>query len=232
MQGVGFPVGFAVPGWTARQPPPRSAMEGLYCRLEPLAPDRHAHALFAAFAGAPENWTYLPQDPPAEFSAYRAWLEAVARENDPLFHALIDKAAGRAAGIAALMRIDPANGVIEVGNINYAPALKRTRAATEAIFLFARRVFDELGYRRFEWKCDSLNEASRRAALRYGFTFEGIFRQALVYKGRNRDTAWFSIVDREWPRLKEGYARWLAPENFDEKGRQLRSLEALLNADA
>jgi RimJ/RimL family protein N-acetyltransferase len=207
-------------------------MEGLYCRLEPLAAERHAEALYTAFAGAAENWTYLPQDPPAHVSAYRTWLEAVAQGNDPLFYALIDKRSGHAAGLAALMRIDTANGVIEVGNINYGPALKRSRAATEAIFLLARRVFEELGYRRFEWKCDSLNAASRRAALRYGFTFEGIFRQALVYKGRNRDTAWFSIIDREWTRLREGYARWLAPENFDAEGRQLQSLGALLDADA
>ncbi len=231
MRSAGFAVGFTVPGWTARQPPPRSPMEGLYCRLEPLAADRHADALYAAFADAPENWTYLPQDLPADSSAYRAWVETVAQGGDPLFHALIDKHSFRPAGIAALMRIDRANGVIEVGNINYAPALKRSRAATEAIFLLARRVFEELGYRRFEWKCDSLNAASRRAALRYGFTFEGIFRQALVYKGRNRDTAWFSIVDREWARLREGYARWLDPANFDGEGRQRLSLGALFGGD-
>ncbi len=225
------PVGFPVPGWTARTKPPRTAMEGEYCRVEPLEAERHAAELFHAFAGAGENWTYLPQPPPTEFSDYRAWVEQVAAGSDPLFHALIDKSSGRAEGVAALMRIDTANGVIEVGNINYGLALKRSRVATEAMFLLAKRVFDELGYRRFEWKCDSLNAASRRAALRYGFTFEGIFRQAVVYKGRNRDTAWFSIVDREWPLLKEGYAGWLDPENFDADGRQRRSLGAWRGSD-
>jgi RimJ/RimL family protein N-acetyltransferase len=206
-------------------------MEGDYCRVEPLAAERHAAELFRAFAGAGENWTYLPQTPPTDLSGYKAWVEQVEAGSDPLFHALIDKRSGRAEGVAALMRIDTANGVIEVGNINYGPALKRSRVATEAMFLFARRVFDELGYRRFEWKCDSLNAASRRAAQRYGFTFEGIFRQAVVYKGRNRDTAWFSIVDREWPLLREGYMRWLDPGNFDAEGRQRRSLGAWRGGD-
>ncbi len=232
MQPVESPLGFPVPRWTARQAPPRTAMEGIYCWVEPLAADRHAEALFASYAGAPENWTYLAQEPPSDLSAYRSWIEMVAAGSDPLFHAVVEKESGRAVGVAALMRIDIANGVIEVGNINYAPALKRSRAGTEAIFLLARRVFDELGYRRFEWKCDSLNGPSRRAAQRYGFTFEGIFRQAVVYKGRNRDTAWFSIIDREWPRLKERYTRWLDPANFDADGRQRMSLGALLGADA
>ena len=227
MQEVGFPV----PGWTARTKPPRTAMEGDYCRVEPLKAERHAAELFRAFAGAGENWTYLPQTPPTDLSGYKAWVEQVEAGSDPLFHALIDKRSGRAEGVAALMRIDTANGVIEVGSINYGPALKRSRIATEAMFLFARRVFDELGYRRFEWKCDSLNEPSRRAAQRYGFTFEGIFRQAVVYKGRNRDTAWFSIIDREWPRLKESYTRWLEPGNFAADGRQLRSLGAFRGFD-
>ncbi len=230
MQRADSPVGFAVPGWTARPAPPGNAMEGLYCRVEPLAAERHAAQLFASFAGAAENWTYLSQEPPADFAAYRAWVEAAARGSDPLFHAIIEKKGGRAAGVAALMRIDTANGVIEVGNINYAPSLQRSRAGTEAIFLLARRVFDELGYRRFEWKCDSLNTPSRHAAARYGFTFEGIFRQAVVYKGRNRDTAWFSIIDREWPRLRAGYERWLDPRNFDTAGYQGKSLGACLAA--
>ena len=224
------PVGVPVPGWTAREPPPRTAMEGSYCRVEMLEA-RHADELYAAYEGAADNWTYLAQEPPAHFSAYLAWVEKVAAGSDPLFHAVIGKESGRTVGIAALMRIDTANGVIEVGNINYAPALQRSRAGTEAIFLLMRRVFDELGYRRFEWKCDSLNAASRRAAMRYGFTFEGIFRQAVMYKGRNRDTAWYSIINREWPGLKERYARWLEPANFDAKGRQRMSLGAFLGGD-
>ncbi|HWA81006.1 MAG TPA: GNAT family protein [Acetobacteraceae bacterium] len=221
-----LPVGVPLPGWTTRPMPPRTPMEGLYCRVEPLSAERHAQMLFAAYGGAAENWTYLGQEPPSDFSVYRAWVETVAEGNDPLFHAIIEKEGGQAVGVAALMRIDAANGVIEIGSINFAPVLKRSRAGTEAIFLFACRVFDELGYRRFEWKCDSLNAASRRAARRYGFTFEGIFRQAVVYKGRNRDTAWFSIIDREWPQLREGYQRWLDPGNFDAEGRQRTSLGA------
>jgi len=225
-----LPVGLPVPGWAARPMPLRQEMEGIYCRIEPLSVERHAEALFTAYAEAAENWTYLALEPPADFAAYRAWVETVANENDPLFHAIVERKSGRAVGVAALMRIDVANGVIEIGHINFAPALKRSRAGTEVIFLFARRVFDELGYRRFEWKCDSLNAASGRAARRYGFTFEGIFRQAVVYKGRNRDTAWFSIIDREWPRLREGYQRWLDPGNFDAEGRQRTSLGAWVGA--
>lgn len=217
-------IGPSIAGWTARPAPPRTSMEGRYCRIEPLAEARHAAALYAAFRGAEANWIYLPQDPPADFAAYRAWTDKAAHASDPLFHALIAKSTGEPGGIAAFERITPAHGVIEVGNVNYAPRFKRTRAATEAIFLFARRAFDELGYRRLEWKCDSLNAASRRAALRFGFSFEGIFRQAVVYKGRSRDTAWFAIIDRDWPRLKAGYERWLDPANFDAAGRQRTTL--------
>ena len=231
MEIEGRPVGFAVPGWRSRPLPPATPIEGRYCRLERLSAERHAADLFAASAAAPENWTYLPRDPPADFSEYRQWMEAAARQDDPFFHAIIAGDSGRAVGVAALMRVDPANGVIEVGNIHYAPLLQRTRAATEAIYLLMRRVFDELGYRRFEWKCDSLNAPSRRAALRYGFTFEGIFRQAVVYKGRNRDTAWFSIIDSEWPRLRAGYLRWLDPANFDSTGLQRQTLAAALAGD-
>jgi len=232
MQGDERAVGFAVLDWHARPRPSSTPIEGRYCRIEKLSAARHAAELFAASAGAPENWTWLPHEPPADFAAYRRWAEAVAETDDPLFHAVIDRASGRAAGVAALLRIDSANGVIEVGHIHFAPVLQRTRAATEAIFLLMRRVFDELGYRRFEWKCDSLNAPSRRAALRFGFTFEGIFRQAVVYKGRNRDTAWFSIIDKEWPHLAQGYARWLDPANFDAAGRQRIGLAAALGRAA
>ncbi len=150
--------------------------------------------------------------------------------DDPLFHTIVDLATGKAVGVATFMRIDRAHGVIEVGNINYSPLLQRTPAATEAMFLMMRRVFDELGYRRYEWKCDSLNAPSRAAALRLGFQFEGIFRQAVVYKGRNRDTAWFSMIDSEWPALKRAYEQWLAPENFDAEGRQPRKLAEFIAA--
>jgi RimJ/RimL family protein N-acetyltransferase len=174
------------------------------------------------------DWTYLPYGPFERLEAYRAWTDQVAAADDPLFHTIIDGASARAAGVASLMRIDSVNGVIEVGHIKYTPALQRTAAATEAMFLLMRRVFDELGYRRYEWKCDALNAPSRAAATRLGFMFEGIFRQAVVYKGRNRDTAWFSIIDREWPALRSAYERWFAADNLDAQGRQRRSLGALI----
>ena len=219
------PVGPPVPGWTPRPAPPATPIEGRYARIERLDAARHAAELFEANAPdtAGRNWTYLFDDKPATFEAYRAWAAKAASTEDPMFHAIVDRGTGRAAGVAALMRIDRAHGVIEVGHINFSPALQRTRAATEAIFLLMRRAFDELGYRRFEWKCDSLNAPSRAAALRFGFAFEGIFRQAIVYKGRSRDTAWYAIIDREWPALKAAFERWLDPANFD-SGRQLRRL--------
>jgi RimJ/RimL family protein N-acetyltransferase len=224
------PVGWPVSGWVARPLPPRTPMQGRYCRIEVLDIDRHARDLFAANADDVEgsNWTYLPVDAPPDFDAYCRWLEQTAGD-DPLFHAIVDGRTGRAAGVASYLRIDTANGVIEVGHINFSPRLQKTRAATEAMFLMMRRVFDELGYRRYEWKCDSLNAPSRAAALRLGFRFEGIFRQAVVYKERNRDTAWFSIVDGEWPALRSAFEQWLDPSNFDDAGRQRVALSTLTN---
>lgn len=165
-------------------------------------------------------WSYLPYGPFESAAGYRAWLEETCLDNDPLFHAVIDGETGKAVGLASYLRITPAVGVIEVGHIAYSPLLQRTKASTEAMFLMMQRVFDELGYRRYEWKCDALNAASRNAALRLGFEFEGIFRQATIYKGRNRDTAWLSITDKEWPSLKSAFSEWLSPENFDDNGRQ------------
>jgi RimJ/RimL family protein N-acetyltransferase len=222
-----LPVGAPVTGWTPRARPPRTVMEGRYCRVEPLDIDRHAADLHAANleGGDHSRWTYLSADGFDDLDGYRAWLRGMTASDDPLLLAIVDPATGHAAGVAAYLRIDPANGVIEVGHINYSARLQRTRAATEAMYLMMRRAFDELGYRRYEWKCDSLNAASRAAARRLGFTFEGIFRQAVVYKGRNRDTAWFSIIDAEWPALRAGFERWLAPENFDSAGHQIRRLE-------
>lgn len=230
--GFGQPIGFPVPGWTPRPRPPRTAMEGRYCRVEPLDPGRHADDLFAANAedAGGRNWTYLSVEPPPTREAYRAWAEGMAAGEDPMLHAIVDTATGRAVGVAAFMRIDPANGVIEVGHINYSPRLQRTRAATEAMALMMRRAFDELGYRRYEWKCDSLNAPSRAAAERLGFQYEGLFRQAMVYKGRNRDTAWFSVLDREWPALRSAFDRWLDPANFDEAGRQKARLSELIRS--
>jgi RimJ/RimL family protein N-acetyltransferase len=207
-------------------------MVGRLCRVELLDPARHGADLFAANQLDVEgrNWTYLSVGPFADFAAYRSWLDRVAAEADPMFHAIIDLAAAKAVGVAAYMRIAPAHGVIEVGHINYSPLLQRKPAATEAMYLMMRRVFDELGYRRYEWKCDALNAPSRAAALRLGFEYEGHFRQAVVNKGRNRDTLWFSIIDGEWPALKRAFETWLAPENFDEAGRQRQGLGELTRA--
>jgi len=222
------PVGPQVPNWSTRPLPPAAAKSGRYVRIEPLDPARHTRDLFEANAEDRDgsHWTYLFIDKPQGFEAYTAWATKSASTQDPMFHAIVDLATGKAVGVAAYMRIDPGHGVIEVGHINFAPRLQRTRQATEAIYLMMARAFDELGYRRFEWKCDHLNAPSRAAALRFGFTFEGIFRQAVVYKGRNRDTAWFSIVDGEWPAIKAAFDAWLDPANFDAQGRQVRRLEA------
>jgi RimJ/RimL family protein N-acetyltransferase len=226
---LGQPIGFSVPDWQARPRPPRTAMEGRFCRVEPLDPDRHLGDLFAANAEdkAGRNWTYLPYGPFERLEDYRRWMEQVCLGDDPFFHAIVERPSGRALGVASFMRIEPAVGVIEVGGINFAPALQRRAAASEAMYLMMRRIFDELGYRRYEWKCDALNASSRRAAERLGFRFEGIFRQATIYKGRNRDTAWFSILDCEWPALKATFERWLDPSNFDTAGRQHCSLASL-----
>jgi RimJ/RimL family protein N-acetyltransferase len=196
--------------------------------VEPLDASRHAGALHAANLLDREgrNWTYLSFEPYGSEDAYRAWAEQAATGTDPFFHAIVDRSSGHAVGVAAYMRIDSRNGAIEVGNINYSPLLQRRPAATEAMYLMMRRVF-ELGYRRYEWKCDSLNAPSRAAAQRLGFSYEGTFRQAVVYKGRSRDSAWFSIIDQEWPALRAAFERWLDPGNFDGNGGQRVSLSTL-----
>jgi RimJ/RimL family protein N-acetyltransferase len=228
---MGQPIGFPLPHWAPRPRPPRSAMEGRFCVVEPVDPARHAADLHAANSLDREgrNWTYLPYGPFARLEDYRAFLERELGD-DPLRHAIVERRSGRAVGVASYMRIDPAAGVIEVGGINYAPPLQRTPAATEAMYLMMRRVFDELGYRRYEWKCDSLNAPSRAAATRLGFRYEGMFRQATVYKARNRDTCWFSILDSEWPALKSAFERWLDPGNFDAAGRQRHSLSSFTHS--
>jgi RimJ/RimL family protein N-acetyltransferase len=225
----GQPIGPALPDWTPRPYPPRTPMEGRTCRVVPLDAEAHAAGLYAAYAAAPDlrTWTYLPDEMPTSEAAFRDRLETRAASRDPLFHAILDRASGEPLGIASYLRIDPANGVIEVGHLHFGPRLQRTPAATEAMALLMARAVDELGYRRYEWKCDSLNAPSRAAALRLGFTFEGIFRNAVVVKGRSRDTAWFSITDAEWPRVRAGFAAWLAPSNFDAKSRQRRGLAEL-----
>ncbi len=226
---LGQPIGFAVPDWAPAPLPPRTAMAGRWCRVEPLDVARHAGDLFAAYSEDVEGriWTYMGYGPFASLPEFEAWMAAACLGDDPLFHAIVEAASGRALGVASYLRAQPEVGVIEVGHINYAPPLQRRAAATEAMFLMMARVFEELGYRRYEWKCDALNDASRRAAERLGFVFEGVFRQATMYKGRNRDTAWYAITDRDWPALKRAYEAWLDPANFDAAGRQKARLSEL-----
>lgn len=227
---LGQPIGFPVPDWGPRPWPPRTAMTGHYCRLEPLQPDVHAADLYQAYSEDTTggNWTYLPYGPFASLADFQAHVETAVQRDDPLFYAIINLKTGAPAGVASYMRIQPAHGVLEVGGIHYAPQLQKTPAATEAMFLLMQRAFDDLGYRRYEWKCDALNASSRQAALRLGFTFEGIFRQAVVYKGRNRDTAWFSIIDTAWPALKMAFMAWLDPGNFNTQGQQRTPLASLV----
>jgi RimJ/RimL family protein N-acetyltransferase len=228
----GQPVGAPVPDWHGAQKPDDTPLAGRYCRLEHVNDERHADELYDAYCRASDarDWTYLNVGPFDSPDAYRAHLTRIAASTDPFHYAVIDGTTGKAVGTLALMRIDAANGVIEVGFVTYSSLLQKTRAGTEAIFLLIRHAFDTLGYRRFEWKCDSLNAPSRAAALRYGFTFEGIFRQAIVYRGRNRDTAWFSIIDSEWPAIRAAFDTWLEPANFDARGVQVRKLAELVDA--
>ncbi len=213
--------------WKPARPLSRVALEGELVRLEPVDVARHAGRLFAAQSSAPELWAYLPYGPFESETAFRVWLTERAATSDPLFYAIIERSSGRALGMASFLRVEQGHGVIEVGHIWYSPALQRTRLATDAMYVMARHVFDDLGYRRYEWKCNALNEPSRRAAVRLGFTFEGVFRQHMVIKGENRDTAWYSMLDGEWPGAKAAFEAWLRPENFDAEGRQLRSLAEL-----
>jgi RimJ/RimL family protein N-acetyltransferase len=215
--------------WTPAIAPDRSALNGDLVKMELLDPDRHAESLFRSShdPGAERLWDHMGYGPFADQAEFSTWLEAGAASSDPLFFAVVDRKSMRAVGMASYLRIVPEHGVIEIGHIWFAPALQRTRQATESIFLLASHAFDELGYRRLEWKCNSLNKASRCAAERFGFTPEGVFRQHMVAKDRNRDTAWFSITDGEWPIRRAAFLAWLAPENFDESGRQRQALAAI-----
>ncbi|HXV78732.1 MAG TPA: GNAT family protein [Candidatus Binatia bacterium] len=206
--------------------PTRTTLVGKYCRLEPLDPKCHGDELFAASMapGAAERFRYL-LDVPQNRAGFDGWLAWAAASEDPMFFAVVDLARGRCEGRQALMRITPEHGVIEVGSILWGPAIARTRAATEALYLFARYVFNDLGYRRFEWKCDARNEPSKRAATRFGFTYEGTFRQHMMVKGENRDTAWFSMLDIEWPTISKSFELWLDSSNFDPLGHQKTRLE-------
>lgn len=213
--------------WTARPRPERKVLEGRYARLEPLSAERHGDGLFeaATITNADERFRWLGEYPPESRAAFQPWLAKAEASEDPLYFVVIDKASGKVAGRQTFLRIDPANGAIEIGHIHWGPLMQRKPAATEAHFLFMRYVFDELGYRRWEWKCNNRNEPSKRAALRFGFQPEGVFRQAMVIKGENRDTAWYSIIDKEWPALKSAYEAWLDPANFDAAGQQKKKLE-------
>lgn len=225
---LGQPVGALLPHWTPPPAPSGAPLHGRYCTLERLDPARHAAALFAANAAdqAGAMWTYLPYGPFASFAAYMVLVEQWAASSDPLFYAIIDPAANSAVGVASYLRVTPPSGSIEVGHLAFAPALQRTRAATEALYLLMAHAFG-LGYRRFEWKCNALNRPSRAAAARLGLRFEGIFRQATVVKQRNRDTAWYAAIDRDWPALERAFAQWLDPANFDAHGQQHRRLSDL-----
>lgn len=212
--------------WTPRARPDAALIEGRFVRLERLDPGRHADGLFDASTvpDAALLFRWLPEVPPESRAAFRDWVAQKAASPDPIFYAAIDRATGMVAGRQTLMRIDAANGVCEIGNIYWGPAMARTPAATEALYLFARHVFDDLGYRRFEWKCNAENLPSQRAAIRFGFSHEGLFRQHMVVKGRSRDTAWFAMIDKDWPALRQAFEDWLSPANFDAAGRQWRSL--------
>ena len=219
--------GTPLPEWTACPHPQKTVLQGHYCRLEPLVAEQHCADLWRTFSADTEhrNWTYLPYGPFDHKDQLNAWINDTCLGADPLFYAIIDQSSGKALGVASYLRIQPAVGVIEVGHINFSPALQQTTAATEAMFLMMKYAFD-LGYRRYEWKCDNLNLGSKAAATRLGFSYDGLFKQATIYKGRNRDTVWFSILDGAWPDLEANYKRWLAAENFNHEGKQLSSLHS------
>lgn len=223
------PLGPPVTGWTARPRPAREVMEGRLCRLEPLSAEAHGDDLWQANSADTDGrmWDYMANGPYAEFAEYAEWLAGAEKSDDPLFFAIRDLASNKTLGVASLMRMDPPNGVIEVGNIAYSPALQGAPVATEAMYLMMACVFDQLGYRRYEWKCNAFNAPSRRAAQRLGFSYEGVFRNHMVVKGRSRNTAWFGITDADWPAIKTAFQTWLAPDNFDADGKQRQRLSAL-----
>ena len=225
----GKPIGKSLQDWAVPERVSHEPMDGRWCRLERIDPLAHAESLFATSVGdsGVDLWRYLPYGPFASLQDFQAWMSTLCSTDDPLFFAVVDKAIGRAVGLASYLNIRPSEGVVEVGHITYSDLLQNRTAGTEAMFLMMQRVF-ETGYRRYEWKCDLLNASSKVAAQRLGFTFEGVFRQATVYRQRNRDTAWFSIIDSEWPRLRHGFQSWLSPKNFDDRGNQIERLTEFL----
>ena len=219
-----LPVGYSIPDWAPVIVPTGTTLKGQHCELVRLQA-HHATSLYQSFVAdhTPNDWVYLPYGPFDTEEDFQLWIDQQASLQDPFFYAIIDKTSDLTVGIASYLRLDPTVGCIEVGHIHFSPCLQRSPLATEAMYLMMKQIF-ELGYRRYEWKCDALNARSRSAALRLGFEFEGIFRQATIYKGRNRDTAWFSILDSNWPPLEKAFAAWLSKENFDESGNQRKSL--------
>ncbi|HEY9096815.1 MAG TPA: GNAT family protein [Hydrogenophaga sp.] len=225
------PIGLAVPDWQPATRTTHKVMSGRFCRLEPLSATHHAEDLYAANALDAEgrNWTYLPYGPFDSLESYRSWVDRFSSTADPLFFAIVSQATGKAVGVASFLRIDPDSGSIEVGHLNFSPLMQRTPIATESMYLMMQEAF-ALGYRRYEWKCNALNMPSRAAALRLGLSFEGVFRQATVIKGHNRDTAWYATIDKEWPALDQAFQTWLSPDNFDAEGKQRVALSALTKA--
>ena len=230
LNALGQPIGEPLPGWRPAQFPTRTAIEGRYCRVEPIDHKRHAAELFRAYSSDKEERlrTYMSYGPFDSEEELSSWLEANSDLGDQVYYALVDKGTGEALGLASYLRIKPEHGVIEIGGITFSPHLQNTTAGTEALFLMMKQAFNELGYRRCEWKCDALNAASCRAAERLGYKYDGLFRQAVVYRGRNRDTAWYSIIDKDWPSTERAYSKWLDPENFDAKGVQKQKLADLI----
>ncbi len=222
------PIGAPLDSWQACQHPKGSIMKGRLCKLEPVDRDLHSEDLYNAYALDHENrnWTYLPYGPFTTLDEFQSWIESSCLSDDPCFFAVIEDKTGKAVGLASYLRIEPTVGVIEVGHIHFSPLIQGRAISTEAMYLMMRQVFDGLGYRRYEWKCDALNAPSCAAAKRLGFEFEGIFRQATIYKNRNRDTAWYSIIDQEWPEIKQAFEKWLSPDNFDADNKQKTSLSS------
>ena len=226
------PIGDEVADWKPVQLPMQNRMEGIYCRVERLSTDGHLQELYDAYQLDVDGklWTYMSVGPFTNIDVFRTWMEQAVNDEDSIFYAFIDKNTDRAVGLGSYLRMQPEVGVIEVGNLAYSPLMQKTVVATEAMFLMMQNVFNHYGYRRYEWKCDALNAASRRAAKRLGFRYDGLFEQAIVYKGRNRDTAWFSILDKHWPQIEKGFLQWLDPDNFDDSFIQKQSLTDCLAA--
>ncbi len=225
---LGMTLGFAVDNWEGANLPDNSVLQGAHCRCEPLDLEKHSESLFEAYNQDSENrnWVYLPYGPFENLGDYRSWMKKSCFNGDPFFYAIVNNQTNQAVGVASYLRITPEQGSIEVGHINYSPALQSTISASEAMYLMMKNAFG-LGYRRYEWKCNSLNERSCNAAKRLGFTYEGTFRQMMVVKGQNRDSAWFSALDREWPVIENAYQQWLVADNFDDKGIQQIALSTL-----